>query len=182
MWSGHRTRPVVGRKAVETRLDLITVQFRALSEAEQLAAEADVCRKVEAAYRGDSSASKTFKYDTQSVPNLPKDVLALLLAYEVPRATAVELARVHRPESARRILVAVIGEGLTFRETMVLVRAYHWSVYHPSVQSSAPAPQGLAVSVHELLRLHPQLMSYEAFEFLGRAELQAPEPAAVAAS
>lgn len=181
MWSGHRTRPVVGREAAETRLAQITAQLRALSEEEQRAYEADVVRRVEAAYRGDSSASKTFRYDTQSVLNLPRDVLTLLLAYEAPRSTAVELARVHSSSAVRRIVIAVIGEGLAFRETMVLVRAYHWSLFHPSARLS-DSPHGLAVSMAELLRLRPQLLNYAALAFLGRAELQAPEPVTVTAS
>lgn len=180
MWTGHRTRPVIGREAAKADLMKTATQQWALSQEEQRAYEADVCRRVEAAYRGDRSASKTFRYDTQTVLNLPKDVLALLLAYEVPRSTAVELARVHSPAPARRIVVAVIGEALTFRETLVLVRAYHWSVYHPTVRSDSP--HGLAVSVQELLRLHPQLPSYGSLEFLGRAGLSAPEPVAVTAS
>lgn len=181
MWSGHRIRPVVGRDAVAMRLRQITGQLQVLSEEEQCAFEADIVRKVEAAYRGDSSASKTSRYDTQAVLNLPWDVLALLLAYEVPRSTAVELARVHSPDAGRRIVVAVIGEGLSFRETLVLVRAHHWSVHHPSARSS-DSPHGLAVSVRELLRLHPQLLTYGSLEFLGRTELSASEPVTVKAS
>lgn len=173
--------PVASRRtAVQKRLIEVTTQIDALGLNARAEFAAETKSAVRCFYRDGASSSKTFQADTKTIVGLPAEVQRLLLEYHLPRGTAVELARVCEVPVRQHVLVAVIADKLSFRETARLIRLYRWWVRHAG--SPAALPDALAVSRERLLRKHSQLPGYPSLGFLAEPSVAAQEPAPVAAS
>lgn len=166
--------------AVHDRLIEVTAQIAALGPNARADFEAETKTAIECFYRAGASSSKTFAADAKTIVALPPEVQRLLLEYHLPRGTAVELARVRSPLIRRHLLVAVIADRLSFRETAVLVRLHHWWVRHQPLPEALP--EVLAASRQRLLRKHSELLEYPSLDFLATLGAAAQEPALVAPS
>ncbi len=166
------------RTAVEKQLAEVTAQIAALDPNDRSSFAAGTRIALEGMYRAGGYRSKTFEADTKTVVSLPLEIQRLLLNYRPPRGTAVELARVRDALVRQHVLVAIIVDELSFRETAILVRLFHWWVCHQ--RSPEALPDALAVSRARLLRKHSQLPDYPSLDFLATLGVPAQEPAPVA--
>lgn len=173
--------PVASRlMAVQERLIEVTAQIAALTQHARGEFEEETRTSVRCFYRDGAGTSKTFRADTKTIASLPPEIQRLLRDYHLPRATAVELARVDDALVRGHVLVAVIADGLSFRETARLIRLYHWWVRHQL--SPEALPEVLAAGRRKLLQKHSQLPGYPSLDFLAEPSVAAQEPAPVAAS
>lgn len=178
MRSGSVMAVASRRMAVQEQLTEVAAQIAALTPNARAEFEAETRTAVKCFYRDGGSSSKTFLADTKTVVDLPPEVQRLLLEYRLPRGTAVELARVRQVLDPRHVLVAVIANRLSFRETARLVRLHRWWVRHQPLPEALP--DALAVSRERLLKKHSQLPDYPSLGFLATLGVAAPEPAPVA--
>lgn len=166
------------RTSVQKQLAEVTAQIAALEPTARTEFEEEMKTAVKCFYRDGRSTSKTFQADNRTIMGLSLEIQRLLLEYDLPRGTAVELARVRDVLVRRDVLVAIIAEKLSFRETAVLVRLHHW--WARRQRSPEVLPDALAVSRQRLLQKYPQLPDYPSLDFLATLGASAQEPAPVA--